>query len=117
MANVLTTASSITCGPKGTDANPAHGGTISSLSTSKLKVSDEAVLIGVGPGVSGCKTTTSGSSSKQCTTATVVGGKASKLQVNGHPVMLDTVAGTLDGYPPTPGAISVDAKQGKLKAS
>lgn len=107
MANVLTSASSITCG---------HQGRVSTTSAAKLTIDGNPVLIGVGSTVSAACTLQNSNSSKKCTTATPVGGKAAKLCVGGSPVMLDTVTGTTDGYPP-PGVITVDAGQTKLTAS
>jgi hypothetical protein len=107
MANVLTSASSITCG---------HEGQISSTSAANLTIDGNPVLIEIGSTVSDTCKLQDSNSSKKCATAIAEGGKAAKLCVDGSPVMLHTVKGTTNGYPP-PGMITVDAKQTKLTAS
>jgi len=96
MAGVLTTGSTVGCG---------HGGTVSTSGAAKLKVSGNPVLLKTGiagQAVSGCKTPLvvpppPPPSSPCHTVASVITGEATKLKVNGSPVMLDTLTGTTDG--------------------
>jgi hypothetical protein len=96
MPGVLTTASNVTCG---------HSGSVSTSSSTKLRVSDSAVLLkdGInGKSVSSCGITpasdSSGITASKCTTVSAVtSGTATKLQADGQPVMLDTLAGATDG--------------------
>jgi hypothetical protein len=106
MANVLTDSSSVGCG---------HGAAIKLTTNSKLKVNGSAVVIQVGPQIKAtdCGNGTGGGN-KQCSTASPVGGTASKLKVGGFPVYLDTVSGTTDGNPP--GKLTPTANQSKLTA-
>jgi hypothetical protein len=115
MAGVLTTASTVLCGP---DVPPNHGGTVAVSSTAKLKVNGNPVLIKssiAGKSVGGCKTPQS-NSTKPCTTvSSVLSGEASKLKAGGSPVMLDsTLSGQTDGAPP--GTLSASAGQNRLTA-
>lgn len=108
MAGVLTIASNVQCG---------HQGTVSTSSSTKLKVKGSAVLteLGVmGKSVAGC-TTTPSTSTKPCLLVTgVITGRALKLRAGGLPVLLDTLAGLTDGLPP--GTLPASAGQKKLKA-
>lgn len=108
MAGVLTSASNVQCG---------HQGTVSTSSTTRLKVQGGAVLTesGVmGMPVAGC-TTAPSTSTKPCLSVTgIITGRALKLRAGGQPVLLDTLAGSTDGVPP--GTLPASAGQTKLKA-
>ena len=120
MSGVLTTASNVTCG---------HQGTVSTSSSTKLKVSGAAVLLqaGVaGKSVGTCSTPPAADASgtptaQPCQTVASVGaGAATKLQAGGTPVMVDTLTGTTDGMvgkvtPQT--LLSASAGQSKLTAN
>ncbi len=118
MPGVLTTSSNCTCG---------HSGTVSTSSSTKLQVSGSAVLLQAGIAgqtVSGCATPPASAPSPiatKCMTVTsVTAGTSTKLQADGQPVMLDTLAGATDGTvanvtPQT--LLSATAGQSKLTAS
>lgn len=117
MAGVLTTASTVLCGP---NVPPNHGGQVTVASTAKLTVNGNPVLFkssvagkAVPPGA--CKTPQS-NSTKPCTSvSSVLGGEAGKLNAGGNPVLLDsTLSGLTDGNPPGP--LSATADQSKLSA-
>ena len=115
MPGVLTTTSTVLCGP---DVPPNHGGKVAIASTAKLKVNDNPVLLNssiAGKSVGGCKTPTS-NSTKPCTSvASVSSGEANKLKAGGNPVMLDTtLSGKTDGAPLGP--LFASAGQSKLTA-
>ena len=129
MPKVLTTESIIGCPhfipaapPQPAQGQVQFAGTINY----KLKVNKKSVLllndINNAP-VSGCPNPTSGTTSKQCTmVSSVILGQAAKLMVNKSPVMLDSLVGDTDGFPPTPppppaGDLQVIQVQSKLKAS
>lgn len=109
MANVLTEASVIGCG---------HGpGKVSVSGNGKLVVNSKPALLksGVdGKGVSACATQKTDKTAP-CGKASVAAGEASKLTINGRPVLLDaTLAGATDGKPQ--GVLSATANQSKLSA-
>jgi hypothetical protein len=96
MAAVLTTGSNVTCG---------HKGTVTVMSSAKLSVSGNSVLLKTGIAsqpVSGCAIVPMppppGPVSKKCLTVTSVdSGEATKLTAGGKPVVLETLAGETDG--------------------
>ncbi len=118
MSGVLTTSSNCTCG---------HSGTVSTSSSTKLRVSDSPVLLQAGiagQSVGNCSTTpaadSSGTIGLKCTSVTsVTAGAATKLQCGSQPVMLDALAGATNGIanrlPQT--SLSATAGQTKLTAS
>src|SRR5258708_18625794 len=119
MSFVLTTSSKVICG---------HGGTVSTSSSAKLKVSGNPVLLKTGisgQSISGCLTPTMppppGPKSQKCTSVTSVdSGEATKLTAGGKSVVLDTLAGETDGIVAnaTPQLLlSATAGQSKLKAT
>ncbi len=119
MAGVLTTSSKVICG---------HGGTVSTSSSAKLKVSGNPVLLKTGiaqQAISGCTTTVKppppGPVSKPCISVTSVdSGEATKLKAGGNPVILDLLTGQTDGtiVNVTPQKLlSATAGQSKLKAT
>lgn len=95
MANVVTTASTVSCG----HPTPRTGGTVALSSSAKLKVGDDPVVTAITAAtVSGCGTVTNAQTGDvQCTTATATAGFAAKLTVGGQPVLLDTLSGTTTG--------------------
>ena len=119
MSKPLTNAGDVLCG---------HSGKAVLASTAKLKVSGQSVLLKTdiaGKPVSGCAivlaSDSGGVSDKPClNVASVTAGEATKLKVNGVPVILDDqLAGTTDGMQAhtTPlTALSGSAVQSKLKA-
>lgn len=114
MSNVLTTDSDIQC--------PHTPGQLQFGSVNnKLKVQGKTVLLKsdiLNALVSNCPNVTSGTSSQQCLNVTnVTQGEASKLKVGGVAVMLDTLAGDTNGFPPKPSPLKVEHVQNKLTAS
>jgi hypothetical protein len=119
MPGALTTGSTVLCG---------HGGTVSTTSSAKLKVSGNAVLLKDGianQSVSGCLTVVTppppGPVSTPCLSVTAVdSGEATKLKAGGKPVVLETLKGETDGKVAnvTPQLLlSATAGQSKLKAT
>jgi hypothetical protein len=111
MANVVTTAGSLTC---------ANNGAPTLSSSAKLKVSGKPVIpfasVSTFTPYTGCAYS-SGSVTGPCTKTTVTtGGQASKLTVGGQAALLDNLSATA-GTPPPPAPISVAAGQSKLTAS
>jgi hypothetical protein len=114
MPPVLTDVSFVDCG---------HSGRVSTAGETKLKVDGALVLLqdGIqGHSVGACPVVDdSNSGTLKCRTVTAVtGGQATKLRVNGRPVMLDTLSGGTDG---TAGGTPVQllsgrAGQAKLEA-
>ncbi len=120
MANVLTTASTVTCGYD--PAGLTHGGRVSTTSSAKLKVQGNSVLLKNGierqsiSALNACNNPENESQGllKCSSVLSVLAGEATKLTVNGKPVMLDPLQGTTDGNPP--GTLHADANQAKLTA-
>jgi hypothetical protein len=101
---VLTTASTVSCD---------HQGTLAPQGLQDVLLCDGApVLVQgdlTGAGISSC-TITPSSSSKTCTTAAgATGGWSAVLKVDGVGVLLESAAGQVDGYPPTPSGFSTTA--------
>jgi hypothetical protein len=119
MPRVLTTNSQVVCDAGSDTGTPPsdrrHGGRVSTTSSAKLKVNDAPVLTagGIGPAVSSCETPLS-SPLKPCSSVTIATGQATKLTAAGTPVMLDSLSGTTDGFPP--GTVPASANQNKLTA-
>jgi hypothetical protein len=114
MSYVLTVSSTVAC--------PHSPGQVSLSSDTKLTVGGKKVLVLAsvnGASVSGCtQVTNTSNGTQQCSTVTTASGTASKLQAGGAPVVLDTLTGATDGFPPTPSTLSVSAAgQSKLTAS
>ncbi len=114
MPKVLTESSTLKCTSQGT-VNLTAG-------QSKLKVDGSKVLVQgdlVGASISGCTIVTDpNTGKKQCmTVVTVLSGTATRLKVDGKPVLLETAAGPTDGLAPAPETFSVQsAGQQKLQA-
>jgi hypothetical protein len=92
----LTTASSVQCG---------HGGTVGIASDAKLKVGGKPVLRRSsiqGKDITACITPDSNTATKCRKVALVTGGEASKLQVGGQAVVLETLTGSTNGLPAVP---------------
>jgi hypothetical protein len=100
MGNVLIESTAVTCAATATAPAP-HGGTVTGVTAARLRVDGGQVLVGVGlpwsiaPGTCG----NTGPGQKKCTQVVSVTGTASKLRVDGHPVVLDGVGGVTDGAP------------------
>jgi hypothetical protein len=113
MARVLTDVSSVDCG---------HGGRVTTQGETKLKVDGALVLLE--PGIAGrsvgaCPVVDNSSGTLKCKRVIAISaGRATKLRVNGRPVMLDTLAGGTDGTAAgTPvQLLSARAGQSKLEA-
>jgi hypothetical protein len=110
--NVLTTVSTIAC---------SHSGqvTFSSDINHKLKVQGKSVLLKSdieNAPVSAACTNQNTSSTHKCTkVSSVTGGESTKLKVGGVPVMLSTMTGFTDGFPPSPSPLTgVTPVQSKL---
>jgi hypothetical protein len=93
MALVLTDVSFVDCG---------HTGRVSTAGETKLKVDGALVLLAAGiqgHSVGSCPVQDdTNTGTLKCRTVTAVtGGQATKLRVNGRPVMLDTLSGKTDG--------------------
>ena len=101
MPKVLTTTpvSNVTCG---------HKGNVQTTSTAKLQVNSSPVLMESsidGKPIVACTTVPAadagGPTAKPCTTVSpppaITAGRATKLMVDGVPVILDTLAGKTDG--------------------
>jgi len=125
MANVLTTASTVTCGHQ---VPPKRGTVTKNPSPAKLAVAGNAVLLEasvVGATVADCGTPlasdAAGVITKPCTAVTDVNnGAALKLQAGGKPVLLDTLAGSTDGLlnrTEQQAKLGGTAEQSKLQAS
>jgi hypothetical protein len=114
VADVLTEASPIACGhPKGV---------VQTKGDAKLQVAGSPVLTKDGidkKSISGCLVPDDTSKGTQhCSKVTSVNNvEATKLQVNGKPVALDTLSGMTDGLPTSPApTMAATANQGKLTA-
>ncbi len=104
MPNVLTTDSTVLCGPTIDPPPPVpiHGGNVNVQSSAKLKVNRNAVLLRSsieGRLVSGCATPSEPSSGNvPCATVSLVSsGEATKLTVQGNAVILDILTGSTNG--------------------
>lgn len=113
MAQVLTTAATVTCG---------HGGTLTLVSSAKLTVGGKPVLLAgaiKGRDVTGCLTVDATDpppagtpKALHCrTVSAITSGLSRKLTVLGLPVVLDTLAGSTDGM------VEHITPQTKLKAT
>jgi hypothetical protein len=113
MSNVLTTDSVIQC--------PHQGQLMFGSVNNKLRVEGKPVLLKSDISnalVSNCDNPTSGTSSQQCLKVSeVTQGEASKLKVGGVAVMLGTLTGDTNGFPPKPSPLKVVHVQHKLTAS
>jgi hypothetical protein len=132
MPFVLTTASTVTC---------THNGKVNVEGAKKLKVGGNAVLLEAGidaKSISGCVTQDLDVSgvpkTRQCQHVAsisraapvppppplppaITAGKATKLKVNGMPVMLDTLKGLTDGLDAAPPTMLAKADAGHTKLS
>lgn len=110
MAYVLTTGSLVSCG---------HSGTATLISSAKLEVNGQPVLIeSEATSWSLTKTPCSqaGSGGTSCTNISSIStGKSSKLTVNNSPVLLDSLAGMTNGSPANTN-LSATALQTKLES-
>lgn len=96
MPGVITVGSNVTCG---------HAGTVATTGQAKLTINGNQVLLKdgiLGKDVSSCATVAaadvSGPTAKPCLKVSAVNsGEATKLTIDGRPVMLETLAGTTDG--------------------
>jgi hypothetical protein len=111
MGYVLTTGSNITCG----HPTPPPPGQVELTGASKLQVSNNPVVVKVGPSLSSPCPLQQTNNTSPCKTATPAGGISQKLKVSNQPVILDSVSVTTDGVPK--GAPVVTAAQNKLTAS
>lgn len=95
MANVVTTASTVSCG----HAVPPKQGTVTLTSSAKLKIGDDAVVLGIAAAdVADCGTVNDAPHGNvPCLKATATTGSATKLRVGDQPVLLDTLSGTTTG--------------------
>ncbi|GHO90347.1 hypothetical protein KSF_003950 [Reticulibacter mediterranei] len=111
--NVLTIASTIDC---------PHTGqvTFSTDIKHKLKVQGNPVLlksdIENAPVSAACTNQDNPPSTRKCTkVSSVTGGESTKLKVGGVPVILSTVTGFTDGFPPLPSLLTgITPVQSKL---
>lgn len=124
MGHVLTKGSTVTCQavpppPPAPAPSGLHGGTVTTVSSAKLTVSDKPVLLKssvAGQVVTGCQTPSSSSTQPCKTVGTVTAGTALKLTVGGDAVLIQqTLAGTTAGVPA--GQLGSSANQSKLTAS
>jgi hypothetical protein len=110
MPAVLTTNSTLVC---------AHGGSVTTSGSTKLKVLNGNVLTISGVpawSIAGCGQTSG--SSKPCTKVLppLAAGVSTKLRVGGSAAVLATLSGTTEGAP-APGPVTAQsANQGKLVA-
>lgn len=114
MPKVLTESSTVKCSSQGTVQLTAG--------QSKLTVGGAKVLVQgdlAGATISGCTIVTDPNTGKKQCTAVIApaNGAATKLKVDGKPVLLDTAQGPADGLAPVPETFSVQsAGQDKLQA-
>jgi hypothetical protein len=115
MAKVLTMASQVLCG---VSAPKLHGGTVTTTSSAKLTVSNNAVLLSTSLGaVAGCLNAPPPMGATPCTKVLTVlpVSMATKLLAGGSGVLLEsTLKGTTLGVPV--GTLSATAIQNKLTA-
>jgi len=105
MPNVLVSSDIVNC--------PHLPGAAANVSAVKLTVQGKPVLTGLGS-VTGCSNVPPPPAKVPCTTVTIIGGKAAKLNVSGTSVLLASLAATAAGSPG--GALSVVPGQVKLIA-
>lgn len=113
MPEVLTEASSVTCG---------HGGAVATSGDGRLRVSGSPALLEagvVGKSVSAtppnkCATQQSNSTAPCTKVASLASGAARKLTVGGQPVLLQGIVGATVGNPV--GKLDSAANQSKLRA-
>lgn len=111
MAGAVTTDSSITC---------KDSGKLRLTGTARLTVDDHPVVafedLPKSAPYTGCDFGKESGAVKPCASTVVVSrGAASKLTVDGRPVLLDDLKATTDNYPPpAPPAVTVKAGQTKL---
>ena len=95
MPTVLTKSSKLAC---------SHQGTVQVVATQqKLTVNGDAVLVMgdlEGKPISGCPVAVTPSTKPCLTVTSMLAGAATKLSVDGMPVLLDTATGLTDGVPP-----------------
>jgi hypothetical protein len=103
MGNVLTEDTVLTCAAKPTGPSP-HGGTLTATGVDRLRVDGKKVLTGkaVTTGsITVCGNTNTNAGQVQCTKVTTASpGTATKLKVDGEPVVTDSLGGTTNGTPP-----------------
>ena len=110
MAQVLTTAATITCAHTGP-------GRVDLSSSSKLKVSGVQVLVASSLGaISGCTQPTSQGTAPDLQTFSTTGTLSQKLVSNGSPVLVTPLVATGNGLP-APSTLSASESQAKLVAS
>jgi hypothetical protein len=100
MGKVLTESTTLKCAAPGGATSPVHGGTLVKTGTARLRVEGAAVLTDEnvqGATISGCGDTAGGQT--PCSKITSVTGTATKLRVQGHPVVLDAIGGQTFGNP------------------
>lgn len=102
MGNVLTEKCTLKCAAM-QGAPAQHGGTVAKTAASRLRVEGAKVL--TGPNVKGaqinlCGDTNTNQGQVPCKVVKSVTGTATKLLVDGQPVVLDGVGGVTDGTPP-----------------
>ncbi|MFG2712995.1 hypothetical protein ACGFX2_20915 [Streptomyces goshikiensis] len=128
MGQVLTTASTVTCGhvpapppgppPAPPPEPPPVPGLIGTSSTQKLKVRGTSVLVKSsleGATVANCPNT--GSPPTPCTIVQgVLSGESLKLRSGGFPVMLDRISLTTNGSVPLLPVLTPTANQSKLSS-
>ena len=113
MPAVLTTTSTVLCGP---DTPTLHGGDVAVTSTAKLTVDGAKVLTKDGienKPVSGCNTPVTQTTAKCTAVGSVLTLEATKLTVDGKPVMIG-LAGQSTVPKGAPGPLFADAGQTKL---
>ncbi len=123
MPNVLTTNSTVICGPVVIVPTPLHGGNVMITSLAKLTVNGNPILLKnsiENKIVNGCSTVANTNTiTVTCTQVdSVTVGEAAKLTQTGKPVMLDTLNGTTNGkVGGTPQALlTAAANENKLTA-
>ena len=97
MRKVLTTQSTVTCGHR---LPPAKPGAVQVVSTAKLRLNRNPVLLGpsvVGMSVSLCATLPSQGNAPCTSVISVTNTPPPKLKVNGAPVLVESITGTTAG--------------------
>ena len=111
MANVLTTASTVTC---------PHQASVATSGATKLTVSGNPVLLAAGVqghSLATCPIEDTDKTKKCRFVVSVTGGLATKLTVGGAPVVLDSIVAATDGLSPTGNALVAQPNQTRLTAS